>query len=196
ALGLPGNRATWARRFHTGGFTQSDKDELNTYLDTYHQRFALFSKHSPFAPAAGLRTANNEVKSAAALVATVSSGNNVPLFGSHTDNDPLWLSPAEAARWLVHTHCWDTAGIKTGAAEDPQSKQGKVHGSPTSPLGQLGVLIPLGSNLFDTLMLNTPITSQHAAGTPQWRQELAGPEWHSRSADGLLDLFTWQARRI
>ncbi|MFG2911480.1 type I-E CRISPR-associated protein Cse1/CasA [Kitasatospora sp. NPDC048298] len=178
------------------GFTQDELNSLRTYLEEHRAKFDLFDPAAPFAQVAGLRTAKDETKGSAALVATAASGNNVPLFASRTDADPLELTPAQAAHWLVHTHCWDTAAIKTGVVGDLEVKAGKTTGNPTGPLGQLGVIIPTGRTLYETLLLNVPVTPPGALGVPQWLRAPHGPAWKPRSADGLLDLWTWQARRV
>ncbi len=196
ALGVPATRAQWKQRFSQTRFSQDEKDKLRAYLEEHRGRFDLFSAVAPFGQAAGLRTAKDETKGAAALVATAASGNNVPLFASRTDADRLELTPPQAAHWLLHTQCWDTAAIKTGAAGDPKVAAGKTTGNPTGPLGQLGVVIPMGRTLFDTLMLNLPLTPPSQVGAPQWIRDPTGPAWRPRPAAGLLDLWTWQARRI
>lgn len=196
ALGRPRDRAEWARRFSNGRFTKEEQNKLGAYLDEHRSRFDLFDVKAPFAQVAGLHTAKNETKGSALLVATAASGNNVPLFATRTEGDPLLLSPAQAARWLLHTHCWDTAAIKSGAADDPQVKAGKTVGNPTGPLGSLGVIVPVGRSLYETLLLNIPIGAQSVVDHPQWRREPAGPAWETRAPTGLLDLWTWQSRRI
>ncbi|MEV4218799.1 type I-E CRISPR-associated protein Cse1/CasA [Nonomuraea sp. NPDC049725] len=196
ALGRPADRAEWARRFANGRFTEQQQQAIGDYLDEHRSRFDLFSEEAPFAQVAGLHTAKQETKGAALLVATAASGNNVPLFATRTEGDPLPLTPPEAARWLLHAHCWDTAGIKSGAADDPLAKAGKTTGNVTGPLGYLGVIVPVGRTLFETLMLNIPIGHQPADDLPQWRRPPATAQWRSRAATGLLDLWTWQSRRI
>ncbi|MEV7782972.1 type I-E CRISPR-associated protein Cse1/CasA [Kitasatospora sp. NPDC088351] len=196
AIGAPRNLPEQAARFARSGFTGDEKTKILAYLDEHRTRFDLFDPVAPFGQVAGLRTAKDETKGTATLVATAASGNNVPLFASRTDADPLDLTPAQAALWLLHTHCWDTAAIKTGVVGDPQVKAGKTTGNPTGPLGQLGVIVPAGPTLYDTLMLNIPITPPTELGLPQWKQDPRGPAWTPRAAEGLLDLWTWQARRI
>ncbi|TQM66875.1 CRISPR system Cascade subunit CasA [Actinomadura hallensis] len=195
ALGSPADSKEWARRFAQGRFDERERNELGAYLETHRQRFDLFDPAAPFAQVGDLRTSKGETKGSALLVATAATGNNVPLFASRTEADPLPLTPAEAARWLVHAHCWDTAAIKTGVVGDPKAKGGKTTGNPTGPLGQLGVVMPIGRTLYDTLLLNLPIGVGGWLGTPQWKRTL-GPEWEIRAVDGLLDLWTWQSRRI
>ncbi|WP_043641387.1 type I-E CRISPR-associated protein Cse1/CasA, partial [Nonomuraea candida] len=196
ALGRPADREQWARRFAHGRFTEAEQDTLSAYLDDHRSRFDLFSTTVPFAQAAGLHTAKQETKGSALLVATQASGNNVPLFSARTEGDPLPLTPAEAAHWLLHAHCWDTAGIKSGAVGDDAVKAGKTTGNVTGPLGYLGVIVPVGRTLFETLMLNIPVGVQPADDVPHWRRDPADGRWETRAATGLLDLWTWQARRI
>ncbi|MGW1994915.1 type I-E CRISPR-associated protein Cse1/CasA [Embleya sp. NPDC001921] len=196
ALGPPRDRDDWLRRFREGHFTDEASSDLAEYLREHHDRFDLFHAEHPFAQVAGLRTAKDETKGAALLVATAATGNNVPLFASRTEGDPLPLTPAEAAHWLLHTHCWDTAAIKTGVVGDDKVRAGKTTGNPTGPLGRLGVVTPLGRTLYDTILLNLPHrTGRTPDDEPQWARD-AGPEWNERAAKGLLDLWTWQSRRI
>ncbi|MFD0900134.1 type I-E CRISPR-associated protein Cse1/CasA [Actinomadura sediminis] len=195
ALGSPDDRRTWARRLVQGGFTAAEQDTLEDYLQQHRERFDLFHPETPFAQVAGLRTAKDETKGSGLLVAVEATGNNVPLFSARTEGDPPALSPAKAALWLLHAQCWDTAAIKTGVVGDPQAKSGKTTGNPTGPLGQLGVVMPIGRTLYETLLLNVPIGVQERLGAPQWTRSI-GPEWESRTARGLLDLWTWQSRRI
>jgi CRISPR system Cascade subunit CasA len=209
ALGAPRTRQEWGERFHRGHFSQDEQDRLAHYLGPrYGDRFRLFDAERPFAQVAGLESLNGETKTAAQLVPSVASGNNVPLFSALSEADELLLSPGDAALWLLHAHCWDTASIKTGAVGDPQATKGKTTGNPTGPLGQLGVVVPTGETLYETLLLNTPIRPDglEPGDRPQWAWDErpaglgctspAGAAWSERSATGLLDLLTFQARRI
>ncbi|WP_082345168.1 type I-E CRISPR-associated protein Cse1/CasA [Kitasatospora sp. MY 5-36] len=197
ATGTPRDFAEKGERLtRKGGFTKAELGSLRIYLDKHHAKFDLFDPVDPFAQVAGLRTAKDETKGSAALVATAASGNNVPLFANRSDADPLDLTPAQAAHWLLHAHCWDTAAIKTGVVGDDQVKAGKTTGNPTGPLGQLGVIVPIGRTLYETLLLNLPITPPEVLGVPQWMRGPHEPAWKPRKAEGLLDLWTWQARRI
>ncbi|WP_424642538.1 type I-E CRISPR-associated protein Cse1/CasA [Embleya sp. AB8] len=202
ALGRPADGQDWLRRFGQGRFSEAECARLGAYLDEHRDSFDLFSQDRPFAQVAGLRTGKGDTKSAVLMVATESSGNNVPLFSNRTEGDVLSLTPAQAARWLLHTHCWDTAAIKTGVVGDPRVKAGKTMANPTGPLGQLGVVLPVGRTLYETLLLNLPVGAGPESDVPQWHRSaghagFAGsPRWQVRSAAGLLDLWTWQARRV
>ncbi|WP_083973929.1 type I-E CRISPR-associated protein Cse1/CasA [Herbidospora daliensis] len=197
ALGRPADRAQWAKRFEAGRFSDTERELLRSYLEEHRERFDLFSEQAPFAQAAGLRTTKNETKGAALLVATAAFGNNVPLFDNRTEANPLAMTPDQGLRWLLHAHCWDTAAIKTGAVGDPAVKAGKTTGNPTGPLGSLGVVVPRGQTLYETIMLNLPIGVQPGDDRPRWRRpQPDGSSWNTRHASGLLDLWTWQSRRI
>ncbi|MER5490672.1 type I-E CRISPR-associated protein Cse1/CasA [Streptomyces sp. NPDC002490] len=208
ALGRPANAAEWLETFRSGAFTGEQRRKLEAYFDEYGRFFDLFDPVQPFAQVPGLRTAKGETKGSALLVATAATGNNVPLFSSRTEGDPLELTPAEAARWLLHTQCWDTAAIKTGVVGDPRAKAGKTTGNPTGPLGQLGVVMPMGRTVYESLLLNISFGQALLSDdAPQWRRRAtegdiahtlscALPAWQLRPARGLLDLWTWQSRRI
>lgn len=195
ALGVPRNAEEWEQRWLD---ERLDVGVINAYLDANRGRFDLFDDVAPFAQVAGLQTERNETKPVLLILPAEASGNNVPLFSSRTEADRPSLTPAEAVRALLAVHCWDTAAIKSGAVGDPQVKSGKTTGNPTGPAGQLGVVIPMGATLRDTLVLNTPIVYAGRArdDVPQWRREPASPAWTTRPALGLLDLLTWQSRRV
>ncbi|MER7283946.1 type I-E CRISPR-associated protein Cse1/CasA [Dactylosporangium sp. NPDC000244] len=177
------------------------KGPIDAYLDRYRDRFQVFGTH-PLAQVATLRAVNGETKPVSVLIASAASGNNVPLFSARTEATPPTLSPAEAIRATLATHCWDTAAIKSGADGDPMVRAGKTTGNPTGPLGGIGVVLPLGNTLAQTLLLHVPVTSATGVDDrPQWRagpdqHPSAGPGWQQRPVRGLLDLLTWQARRI
>lgn len=194
-FGAPRSRREWGERWKAKRF---DPAPIDAYFDEHRDRFDLFSETVPFAQAAGLRTPKGEVKPASLLLPPVSTGNSTPLYSTRTDADSVVLTPAEAARWLVHVLAWDTAGIKSGADGDPQAPKGKAYGNPVGPLGQLGVVVPKGRNLFETLLLNLPIVEDGLApdDAPHWRRPPLGPTWESREPTGLLDLLTWPSRRV
>jgi len=175
-----------------------DSGVVMSYLDEQAPRFDVFDPVQPFAQVARLQAASGETKPVSLLVPQLASGNNVPLFSARTENDPPALTPAEAARAVLSAQCWDTAAIKTGAQGDPKMKTGKTTGNPTGPLGQLGVVVPMGATLFETLMLSMPVMPQglRPKDRPQWAGDVLDQTWRSRSPEGLLDLLTWQSRRI
>lgn len=204
ALGRPADEREWMAWFSRGRWSPEQRGRLGAYLDEHSGLFDLFHPERPFGQVAGLATAKGETKNAGLIVATTATGNNVPLFASRTEGDDFSLTPAQAAHWLLHTQCWDTAAIKTGVVGDPKAKAGKTTGNPTGPLGQMGVTLLVGTTLFETLLLNLPIGAPPTSSDlPQWRRgDPADPrsagtaQWQERAPEGLLDLWTWQSRRI
>ncbi|GLZ09188.1 CRISPR-associated protein CasA/Cse1 [Actinomadura sp. NBRC 104412] len=174
-------------------------DRISRYLDEVRHRFDLFHPRTPFGQVAGLRSSRDETKTIALTIPFMAAGNNAPLFSAVRDHEPPSLTPAEAARWLLHAHAWDTAAIKTAAVGDPKANAGKTTGNPTGPLGQLGVLIPTGPTLWHTLMYNLKILNADISGSgdlPSWERPCVDATWRERTPAGLLDLYTWLGRRI
>lgn len=199
ALGQP-DPDIWEQRFRRGAFSDDERQTIENYLRAREDRFHLLGDTGrPFAQAPKLEASNGEIKPVSLLLPHIATGNNVPFFTPFTDRAGPELSPVEAFEALVHCLDWDTAALKSGAAGDPNVTGGTTKGNPTGPLGQLGVVIPLGTTLFHTLLLNTPARYGGAApgDRPQWDGgEPPGPTWEERPPVGLMDLFTWPSRRI
>ncbi|MFE1957626.1 type I-E CRISPR-associated protein Cse1/CasA [Streptomyces sp. NPDC059479] len=180
------------------------------YLGNLRHRFELFDSERPFYQVAGLRTARGEVAPLSRIVADVPVGN--PFFAMRQPGVET-LSFAEAARWLVHAHAFDTSGIKSAMrGDETRSKAGKVYPLGVGSLGALGGVFAEGATLRETLLLNLVAFEDAYEGsefadltehdTPVWRQERpigAGPR-EERSGGpeplGLRDLYTWQSRRV
>jgi CRISPR system Cascade subunit CasA len=199
-FGIPADLNEWARRWEAREF---EAEEVDRYFAEHGERFDLFHPKYPFDQVAGLRTAKNEVKPISILSPTAPAGNNVPLWAACLDTQSQPLAPMSALAALEVTQALDTAAIKSGAVGDPRVRGGKTTGNPTGTLGALGVVIPLGQSLFETIMLNTPVAdgpvhdgiSDH--DSPHWRRPPATPAWDAAAVPaGILDLMTWQSRRI
>ncbi|MGB4837188.1 MAG: type I-E CRISPR-associated protein Cse1/CasA [Nostocoides sp.] len=181
--------ALWSR----GRF---DPAAVDAYFDEYGDRFELFGER-PFAQVGALEALSGGPKPVSLLVAEAATGNNVPLFSHSAENAYPALTSAQAARRLLATLAWDTAAIKTGVKGDPRASVGKTTGNPTGPLGQLGHVTLLGTNLFETLLLNRPADPRAQRGVPLWRREKEpGPAWAEIVPSGWAELFTWPSRRI
>ncbi|MFE6020829.1 type I-E CRISPR-associated protein Cse1/CasA [Streptomyces sp. NPDC056441] len=174
---------------------------LAAYLDEHRGRFDLLDAHAPFFQVAGLHTAKNEVFPLNRIVADVPNGE--PFFSSRMPTVDR-LTFAEAARWVVHTHAYDTSGIKTGVVGDDRVKGGKVYPLGVGWAGNLGGVFAEGHTLRETLLLNlvapadTPsLSSDGHHDLPVWRREACGPgESPKRPLTGVRDLYTWQSRRL
>ncbi|BCM71193.1 hypothetical protein EASAB2608_06527 [Streptomyces sp. EAS-AB2608] len=194
ALDGPGSTEEWAELWE-------DPDcfaPVQAYLEEHRERFDLLHPLSPFLQTAGLRTAKDEVFSLNRIVADVPTGE--PFFTARMP-DVERLSCAEAARWLVHVHAYDTSGIKTGMAGDDRVKDGKVYPLGTGWAGGLGGVFVEGATLRQTLLLNlvaadTETLDFSPDDRPAWRRQPCGPGSDGRAASGPRDLYTWQSRRV
>lgn len=169
------------------------------YLDEHRGRFDLLHPRTPFFQVAGLRTGRDEVFSLNRIVADVPNGD--PFFSSRMPTVE-WLGFAEAARWVVHAHAYDTSGIKTGIDGDPRLKGGKVYPLGVGWAGTLGGVMVEGNSLRQTLLLNLVAADTtglrfEPGDRPAWRREQCGPgATESRRPSGVRDLYTWQTRRL
>ncbi|WP_037558414.1 type I-E CRISPR-associated protein Cse1/CasA [Spirillospora albida] len=192
------------QRLWEDGLPLDGPDGIAAYLDRHRQRFDLLHPETPFFQTAGLRTEKDEVASLDRLVADVPNGTRFFTMRAHGVQR---LSFAEAARWVVHAHAFDTSGIKTGAAGDTRAKGGKVYPQGVGWTGNLGGIFVDGANLRETLLLNliafdTPgFRVDAGADRPAWRHPPPGPQEMeplelSRRPGGVRDLYTWQSRRV
>ncbi|MEL5959398.1 type I-E CRISPR-associated protein Cse1/CasA [Streptomyces sp. CLV115] len=177
------------------------------YLDRHRERFDLLHPERPFFQVAGLHTAKHEVASLNRIVADVPNGE---AFFSMRRPGVGRLSLAEAARWLVHTHAYDSSGIKSGMEGDDRAKGGKVYPQGVGWAGGLGGVHAEGYTLRETLLLNLVPTGEDivefmadpAADLPVWRREIPpGPGVLEDDPSvprpaGPRDLYTWQSRRL
>ncbi|MFD4415649.1 type I-E CRISPR-associated protein Cse1/CasA [Streptomyces sp. NPDC058476] len=172
---------------------------VGQYLEAHRARFDLLDAVAPFMQTAGLRTAKDEVFSLNRIVADVPNGE--PFFTARMPTVER-LTFAEAARWVVHAHAFDTSGIKSGAVGDDRVKAGKVYPLGPGWAGTLGGVFVEGDSLRETLLLNlVAADSDHlefaaAQDRPAWRREPCGPGGSQRMPSGLRDLYTWQSRRL
>lgn len=182
-------------------------DLIEAYLTRYEDRFDLFHPATPFFQVADLHTAKDEHSGLEKLVADVPAGH--PYFTTRIGRGMDRLTPAEAARWLVHLQAYDISGIKSGAVGDDRVKGGKGYPIGTGWAGAIGGITleyaNEGASLWRTLLLNLiPADNPTMAAfserdRPSWE---ATPSTAAQSDDigarpfGPLDLYTWQSRRV
>jgi CRISPR system Cascade subunit CasA len=176
-------------------------ERIRRYADRVRHRFELFDPDAPFFQVAGLQAQSNEVSGLEKIIADIPNGT--PFFTTRSAVAIGRISPAEAARWLVHVHAFDPAGIKTGVVGDPTAKGGRGYGSSVGWSGQVGGVVPNGANLRETLVLNLIARSAAAylqiggdTDLPPWERDPDGPAWSDRPARGAIDVYTWQTRRV
>ncbi len=198
AVAGPEDMDHWAELWQADGLPM---DDILKYATRHRDRFYLFHSETPFFQVPGLRTGKADVDGMKKIIADVPDGE--PLFTTRSPNNLARITPAEAARWLVHVHAYDTAGIKSGAVGDPTVKGGRGYGSSPGWSGQIGGVLPEGGTLRDTLLLNLisyDSTDYLRIGGPQdvppWERNPDGPKWTDRPPKGAIDLYTWQTRRV
>lgn len=180
---------------------------VDSYLEPIAHRFDLRHPTAPFYQVAGLRTAKGEHSGLEKLIADVPNGQ--PQFTTRLGASLERISWAEAARWLVHVHAFDPAGIRSGAVGDPRTRGGR--GYPIGPgwSGQIGGVHLEGRNLRETLMLNMAVPAFAGLGgglapieadLPPWERDPDGPQENDLvdppRPSGPVDLYTWQTRRV
>lgn len=167
------------------------------YFDDWWHRFDLFHESEPFLQAPGLRTAKDEWKPVSLIVADADPEGALFTMRSELGS----LSPAEAARWLVHAHAYDYSGIKSGAVGDDRVKGGKGYPMGLGWAGWLGGTALNGRDLRETILLNLIIgrTARNPHDVPIWeRTVLTAAKRSSEEIGeiGPLALMTWPQRRI
>ncbi|WP_310726932.1 type I-E CRISPR-associated protein Cse1/CasA [Streptomyces sp. N2A] len=176
---------------------------LSGYLEECRGKLDLLHATAPFFQVAGLRTGRDEVFDLNRIVADVPNGE--PFLSARMPAVDR-ISFAEAARWLIHAHAYDTSGIKTGVAGDDRVKGGKVYPLGVGWAGNLGGVFAEGITLRETLLLNliaADSTDVHVGNDdrPAWRRDACGPGATAQPAlahrpSGVRDLYTWQTRRL
>lgn len=167
-----------------------------TYLDAHTDRFDLFHAERPFMQVATLRTAKDEAAGLEKLISDVPNG--APFLTTRGGRSLERITPAEAARWLVHAHAFDPSGIRSAAVGDPETKGGRGYPIGPSWAGQIGGVVLHGRNLAETLAYNLTITPHNEHDRPVWALEK--PHTEQRQIEpapaGPVQLLVWQSRRI
>jgi CRISPR system Cascade subunit CasA len=176
----------WQWLWRAGRF---DPVPLVTYLDQWRERFDLFHPERPFYQDARLVDEVNDVSGVARL--TTGTQPIDTLFDHQIcpyRREEVWpiLTAPEAARLLVAIQCYAISG---GA------------GYRQTVLARGISFLPLGGNLFETLLLNTMPPEERGSeffnrdSTPSWESNETGTNGNRRPR-GYLDYLTAQSRRI
>lgn len=196
----------WKRIWQAGNF---DLDVIDTYLDTFHDRFFLLYQDHPFFQTPDIEyVGEKSFDPVSEMIADVPKPGKF-LFSMREQNSIGDISFAEAARYLVFLQAYDTAGIKTPIVGNTHINSGKVYAPKgvigTGWLGAIGGLFVEGNNLFETLMLNWCLYEKgsdavllgHPGDLPPWeRLDRAKPDLEFRPCSGPVDALTRQSRRI
>ncbi len=200
-IGGPADDEEWAELWRAQALPAQ---QIRLYLNEYADRFDLLHPETPFYQVAELHTPSGKFSSLRKLIIDVP--DNDLLFTTRLGSGLSRISAAEAARWVVHCQGYDSPGTKTGAAGDPAAERGQGFAQKCW-LGQIGGVLLEGRNVKETLLLNLlPAEGWSRLNTsdddcPAWERtpQTATPA-HGKDNQGLprglLDLYTWQGRRI
>lgn len=182
---------SWKALWDMGAFPMEIIEE---YLLHFEERFWLFHPEYPFYQVAGLDKATEYT--AAKLNGELSeSGNKIRLFPQRAGDGKNALRYSEAARWLIYVNSFDDTSAKPKEKGLPSPGAGW--------LGKLGLIIALGDNLFETLLLNLVFLKD--GGNELWGEE--EPVWEMEKVksderteitipDNPSALLTLQSRRL
>lgn len=197
----------WLDLWRRGSF---DMTILGRYLHAHAEGFDLFGEH-PFYQVPNLEyDAAKEFDPAVGLIADVPTKDEKFLFSQRGKKAPARISFAEAARWLIFCQCYDPAGIKTPVKGNTFKKEGKAYapkGIPaTGYLGNLGLTVIEGLNLFETIMWNLALYDPADPDVRLFGVEDDLPPWELPvplsnmevlpEPTGLVQLETMQSRRL
>lgn len=182
---------------------------INAYLDQWAHRFDLLDPVLPFFQVPDMTTRrldDGEPDAGAGSVRKIVI--DIPdreLTASMRRFEGLdALTFPDAARWLIHTHAFDTAGIKHGALGHPELTGGKVMPQGPAWAARLGPVHLTGRTLWETLLLNLTGDApgyDSARDLPPWERPQGtthpdGTKEAPRPVTGKVDVFTWQSRRV
>ncbi len=164
-------------------------DKIDAYLERWRDRFWLFDEKYPFFQIPDFEP---KVWRAWTVLAAEHNADNAKVLFDHVDVTlPDAVTPGAVARWLLATQ---TYSVSAGKSE--------LSHTGTAPSATAVMVLPLGRQLEDTLLLNL---------VPQNRAVLANdlPVWErapesveslkaraKRGIAGYADRYTWRTRSI
>ncbi|MBS3976175.1 MAG: type I-E CRISPR-associated protein Cse1/CasA [Syntrophomonadaceae bacterium] len=166
---------------------------IKDYLLHFEDRFWLFHPAHPFYQVADMDKATDYT--AAKLNGELSeSGNKTRLFPQRTGEAKARLRHSEAARWLLYVNAFDDTSAKPKEKGLPSPGAGW--------LGRLGLIIAVGDNLFQTLLLNLVFLKNGedelwGEEMPIWEQPIrTGERTKITMPDNPSGLLSMQSRRL
>lgn len=183
----------WKRYWKKGRFSEH---AVREYLETWRERFWLFHPETPFWQVKDLPYGTDY--GVECLLGNMKESNNKKTqhhFSMMEGEELARLSYGEVTRWLIHLNVY-AVNVKT-------DKKDPAPGLPTGVgrLGQLGLIMVNGENLFEILMLN--LCAQNTdkelweEPKPIWEQKIRMEQGCDREEfDNLPELYTMQSRRI
>lgn len=203
----------WMRIWSQGRF---DEDIIRSYAQKTKTGWYLLDSHRPFYQIPSLEYGTDKDYDPIASVLPDMPGKHTKfLFSMRAENSVSSIPYDAAARLLVYLQGYDISGIHTPVKGSTTARHGKEY-SPhgmmgTGLLGALGGVYAQGSNLFETLMLNWVLVTDHkplliGADASGHKDDFApwDPDYCIPSplmdtdhrASGVVGELTWQSRRI
>lgn len=183
ALRGPQDEREWRRWWQADRF---DMGRLERYFREVANRFDLFDPVFPFYQTGNLPEGYRPKPALALGHQHTAFGANAQMFGGGMNTENA-ISPAHAALLLVAFHPYALGGTLAHLpGENPSAKAGT--------LVKATLVVTKGRSLFHTLMLNLVPFPHFEDDRPAW--ERGGAATGERICDGVVDLYTWQARRV
>jgi len=196
----PESEQAWENLWRKGKFPL---DKISRYNSLWHTRFDLFDQTHPFFQDPKFGAQSKDIKNLGAgkqpapkgmsgLMLHLASGSNATLFDHSLDDSPYAYSQAETAQLLIMLQAYSLCGMSSASLGNDKYFKDSAFGRGITFLNR-------GHNLFETLLLNIPsinfVSSPSAEDIPCWeRENLFEDERYQ--PDGIMDLLTWQSRRI
>lgn len=185
----------WREKKFPEGLFQKLLEEENT-------SFRILGDGPRFMQAKEAELRNGTFYTPSKLVGICAESSNKPrLFQQSSGDEKELLDPQTAASWLPHLIGYDdTSSKKTSAYKKsvPKEKQLSVG---TGWLGKIGAIYCVGSNLFETLMLNAVLLNRNGdpweSAVPFWKKDVEVIERDKSSKpNDLVELLTTPSRYV
>lgn len=168
---------------------QFDPRSIEDYLDRHYARFYLFHESTPFLQIPDLPQENPLPWSK--LLPELASGNNPTLFDHTTEENVPLASYGQVARALCVHQTFALGGLVRRLG---------VTSAEDAPLARPAAFLVVGSNLFQTLVLNL-VPSDTADDVPIWEERPLrttdvrghGTQWPRQ---GAARVYTWPSRAV
>lgn len=182
------DESAWALTFDGSRFP----DDVGRYLESMRDRFDLFGKRPFFQ-----HVFDDPDENAQSILKLWHFGaESSSFFGTAAWSDPEPVPAGTAARMMIASQYFGRCGMHSGLP-------GENRVTLAGPLADVTSVLVFGSNLFETVMLNTlgmDFVSEIFGRTddlPWWeREQKAGVQPGAKPADGYLDQLTRPTRRI
>ncbi|MBI5671852.1 MAG: type I-E CRISPR-associated protein Cse1/CasA [Nitrospirae bacterium] len=164
-------------------------NKVTVYLEKWRGRFWLFDEKYPFGQ---VPTFEPNIWRSWTVLAAEHNADNAKVLFDHVDvGAPGAISEAAAARWILASQ---TFSVSCGKSE--------LSHTGTAPSATAAMVLPLGSDLQDTLLFSLIPENREVAASdlPLWEREPESvkklKESIKRSANGFADRYTWRTRSI